>query len=450
MQFTNLTRKNEIGANCYYLEINGRGYLLDCGSHPKIEGSGGLPTLDFLKGKPLRSVLVSHGHLDHLGSLPVVLEAHPDARAYLTLATCMIADRALHNSTNVMIKQRDELHLPEYPLFTHRQVDRLVEDFEAASYERPFDTDGAEITYYEAGHVLGAAGIWVQAGNQSLFYTGDVKFSDMKITRGAKFPNKKPDVMVIECTRGNTPTRPDATWDCEVERLSAAIQETYDRGGSVLIPCFALGKMQEMLKLFYDLMQSGKMARQPIYISGLGRSYNEIYDDLANRHPRVCPGFKITKSLDLHVLDPKEGLTMKLGRGRLMLVSSGMMTPHTMSHRMTQRMACDERHSIFFVGYADPDSPAGKIKAAGRGGSVNMGGSAGEFPLKCRIESFDFTSHCNRENMLEYVTRIQPSKILLVHGETPALEWFRSQLQLKLPDSRIFVPPSGETLNLSD
>ncbi len=449
MQFTNLTRQNEIGANCYYVQSNNHGYLLDCGSHPKIEGNGGLPLLNFLSDKPLHGAFISHGHLDHLGSLPIIMSDRPEIRAYLTQATSMIAERALHNSASVMIKQRAELHLPEYPRYTHGQVDRVMNDFTMVPFKRTFEIEGAKVTYYEAGHVQGAAGIWIEAKDQSLFYTGDVKFSDMKITRGAQFPDQRPDVMVIECTRGSTPSQPDFSWQREIERLALSIQETHRRGGSVLIPCFALGKTQEVLKILHDLMQDGTLREQPVYISGLGRSYTEIYDDLANRTSRVCPGFKLEKSLDLIVLEQKEGLTMKLGGGRLMLISSGMMTPRTMSYAMAQRILPGKQHSIFFVGYVDPETPAGKLKAGGQGALVNLGGDVGEIEVQCQVNSFDLTSHCNREHMLDYVVRIQPPHILLVHGEVSSLSWFQQELARLLPNSKVTIPPSGQTLDFA-
>jgi Cft2 family RNA processing exonuclease len=448
MEFTNLTRANEIGANCYHLKVNGTNFLLDSGSHPKIEGNGGLPKFDLISGKHINAVFVTHGHLDHLGSLPVVLGDHPEARAYISHASSKVAERALHNSASVMIKQRSELNLPELPLFTHGQVDRITDDFQIAPLGRSFDVDGAKITFHEAGHVLGATGVWIQAGDESLFYTGDAKFSDMKITRAAKFPDQTPTTLVMECTRGNTPSQPTFSWDREIERLARSIQETFEKGGSVLIPCFALGKTQEVLKVLYDLMQEGVLQQQPIYISGLAHSYNEIYDELANQTPRVCPGFKLEKSLDLTVLERREGLTMKIGRGRLMVVSSGMMTSHTASYMLTQRMASDENHSIFFVGYVDPDSPAGKVKAAGSGRRADMGGDVGELDIRCRVESFDFTSHCNREHMLDYVNKVRPKNVLLVHGELASLEWFRQQINQSLPETKVIVPASGETLHI--
>lgn len=446
MQITNLTRANEIGANCYHVQAGDHGFLLDSGTHPKLEGNPSLPRLDVLSRKPLDALLLSHSHLDHLGSLPVVMGDHPETRAYMTYGTSLIADRALHNSASVMIKQRNELHLPEYPFFTHGQVDHVTERFEVAPYGRTFELGGAEISFHEAGHVQGAAGIWIESGGHSLFYTGDVRFADMKITRGAQFPDRRPDSMLIECTRGNTPRTHD--WDYEMNRLANSILETYARGGSVLIPCFALGKTQEALKIIHDLIRQNVLPDQLVYIGGLASTYNEIYDELSNRAPRVCPGFKIENSLNTMVLEHKEALKMKLGRGRLMLLSSGMMTPRTMSYLMTQRMASDERHSIFFIGYVDPDSPAGKVQAAGQGGRADLGGDVGEVDLKCRVDRFNFSSHCERDDMIDYVLKIRPRNVLLTHGETASLEWFRNELSQRLPDSKIIIPPSGETIEL--
>lgn len=450
MLFTNLTQKNEIGANTYFVQTKKNGFLLDAGSHPKLEGNAGLPRLDFLRDKHIDGVLLSHAHLDHIGALPLILSDFAEVRAYMTHATSLIADRALHNSASVMIKQRRELDLPELPLFTHSQVDRMCKEFEIMPYGRSRDINGAEVTYYEAGHVQGAAGIWVDSDGETIFYTGDAKFSDMKITRGARFPEQRPDTVVFECTRGSTPSTPDFSWDGEIERLAQSILKTFERGGSVLIPCFALGKTQEVLKVFYDLMQRRVFPDKPIYVSGLSASYTEIYDEIAKSHPRVCPGFRLEDKMSMIVLDQKEGKYMELeGRNKIMLISSGMMTPHTMSHALAVRMMPDARHSIFFVGYVDPDSPAGAVKKAGTGGVVDMGREIGAVDIKCEIGTFDFTSHCNREHMLDYLVRLAPKNLVLVHGEPSSLDWFKAQLSEKLPHSRVIIPPPGETVELT-
>ena len=446
MNFTNLTGRNEIGANCYLVEGERRRLLLDCGSHPRIEGLGGLPRLELLGGRLPDAVIISHGHLDHLGSLPVLDERCPGSAVFMSHGTAAIADRALHNSASGMIRQRAELDLPEYPLFTHGQVDRLMERVRVLPVGRSVEVVGLEVALHEAGHVQGAVGVWVEMDGKSIFYTGDVKFSGMRITRAAQFPDRTPDAMVIECTRGNTPSQTDFSWDGEAERFARGIREVHEAGGSVLIPCFALGKTQELMKLFYDLVREGRLPKQHLYIGGLGTAYNEIYDDLAESLPRLCPRFRLQRDLPWGTMNPRHAAALSLDGGQVFLVSSGMMTPGTPSHVLARRMVGVERHAIFFVGYVDPESPAGMIKAAGCGGHVDLGREAGTSDVKCRVESFDFTSHCNREHMIEYVERVRPPQVLLVHGDAPALEWMQRELQQRLPGSRILIPASGEAI----
>ena len=173
MKFINLTRRTEIGANCYYLEAAGQRLVLDCGMHPKEEGEEALPNFKPIGDRKLDAILVSHSHLDHIGTLPVLMRRQPDARIFMTEATAEIGDALLHNSVNVMTRQREEIGVMMYPLYTHRGPSRSPingshADSISASRCRvkalsPRETDGITFELFDAGHVLGACGILLHA-----------------------------------------------------------------------------------------------------------------------------------------------------------------------------------------------------------------------------------------------------------------------------------------------
>src|ERR1700761_1605786 len=120
--FTNLTRRVEIGANCYCLELAGQRIVLDSGLHPRFDGLAALPDFSQLPDGTVDAIVLSHAHQDHVGSLPVLMRRQPQAPVFMTEATRQLSDVMLHNSVNVMMKKREE-GITEYPLFTHREVD---------------------------------------------------------------------------------------------------------------------------------------------------------------------------------------------------------------------------------------------------------------------------------------------------------------------------------------
>ena len=126
MFFQSLLRQNEIGANSYLVELDGHRIVLDSGMHPKEEGIESLPAHHELESSSVDSIFVSHSHLDHSGSLPVLMNNQPDAEVYMTPATSKLVDALLHNSVNVMESKRVELGITDYPFYTHRELDRLV------------------------------------------------------------------------------------------------------------------------------------------------------------------------------------------------------------------------------------------------------------------------------------------------------------------------------------
>ncbi|MDQ6622201.1 MAG: MBL fold metallo-hydrolase, partial [Verrucomicrobiota bacterium] len=215
MKFINLTRRTEIGANSYYIEAGGTRLVLDSGMHPKEEGEEALPNFPALGTREIDAIIVSHAHQDHIGTLPVLMRRQSQARVFMTEATAEIGSALLHNSVNVMTRQREELGTTLYPLFTHREANRAAEMWRSCRFRQSIALpgergasggSGANFEFVDAGHVLGSAGVILRAEGQTLFYTGDVNFDDQTIAKGAVFPEGGVDTLIMETTRGDSAT----------------------------------------------------------------------------------------------------------------------------------------------------------------------------------------------------------------------------------------------------
>jgi len=434
--------------------------VLDCGMHPKNTGEDALPDLKAIVGREVEAILISHAHQDHVGTLPVVMRRFPRARVFLTEATAEVGSVLLHNSVNVMTRQREEIGEMSYPLFTHRETDRASERWRWCPWRQRIsiagerapqrEKDALTFEFFEAGHVLGSAGILVRAEGQTVFYSGDVNFDDQTIMQAAIFPEEKVDVLIMECTRGDHAKPAGWTRPGEEQRFAQALVNAFDRGACVLVPVFALGKTQEVLAMLYKFRRQSRMFSRefPIYIGGLSSKFTDIYDRRAQMTRRQLPRLQLVREVAPFILNDETVRDAPLRPGRVYALSSGMMIPKTLSNVFARRLVENPRHSIFFVGYASPQSPAGLLREAGTGGEIALDPDKPPQRVRCKIEQFQFSAHATREALIEYAKKISPRKIVLVHGDPPAVEWMRATLSAELPDSEVIVPEPGVELEL--
>ncbi len=452
MRFTNLTRHIEIGANCYLLEIAGKRIVLDSGMHPKQESDLAMPDFGLLPEDSVDAIILSHAHHDHIGTIPVLMRRQPRAPVFMSEPTRLLGDVMLHNSVNVMTRKREELGLPEYPLFTHRELERNFHRWEGKPLHTPFGIDGGRIghgeqpdisfEFFDAGHILGSVGTLIRAEGKTIFYTGDVNFEDQTLSMAAQFPGGPLDIIITETTRGDHAQDAGFTRAEETKRLARTINEAFARGGCVVMPVFALGKTQEMLATFYEFRRKGQLATVPIYIGGLSTKLTEIYDRLAHSWPRLHENLQLLDSVAPFVIAGRQA-DPPVVKGRIYALSSGMMTEKTLSNSFARRILEKPEHTLLFVGYADPESPGGKIKTAQHGDEIVVDR---EFPpqkVQCRVEQFTFSGHSTREAIVAYLERVGPKKVILVHGDPPAIEWFDETLKKQLPRSEIIRPQPG-------
>ncbi len=470
MRFTNLTRRTEIGANSYLLELAGRRVVLDCGMHPKFEGEDATPDLRRVPDGELDAIIVTHAHLDHIGSLPVLMRRQPRARVFMSPPTAYLGEALLHNSVNVMARpngpgsSNGHAHHAPPPnlLFTHREADQFAQIWQSCGLGQAWNFDGerlarpgeadASFEFFDAGHILGSAGVLIRAEGKRVFYSGDVNFLDQTISQAAGFPegggDEPIDTLIVETTRGDHPITPGHSRAEEEARLLQSMKAVFAREGAVLIPVFALGKTQEMLATFLRFKQAGRLGDVPIYIGGLSTKMTEIYDKFASSTPRLLPGISLLDTVAPYVLSGREAGSSPIKPRRIYALSSGMMTEHTLSNVFARRMLADKRHAIFFVGYADPESPAGILRAAKDGDLVQLDEEHPPVEKRAQVEVFDFSAHSQRDDILNYIRRVQPKKVLLVHGDMGAVHWFKETLAQLEPQIEVVIPPPGEAVEL--
>jgi Cft2 family RNA processing exonuclease len=447
MRFRNLTRRREIGANCYLLESGNNRVVLDAGMHPKEVGFSALPDFGPLPHDSADSILITHAHHDHIGALPVLMRKQPKAPVFMTEPTGEVTSTMLHNSVNVMTSQREEQSIHEYPLFTHRELDENRAQYIYRDLERPFELPNSDLvaSFHDAGHIIGSAGIMLKQNGSSLFYTGDVNFENQTIARAADFPTEGIDVLVVETTRGTYARPADYSRKAEKERLAAVIRDTYDANGSVLIPVFALGKTQEVMLMLHELHEEGLIPQMPLRIGGLGTKVTVLYDHYSDRTRRNYPGFRLLDDVDM-LVPPRR----KRGAGRpqidyqpktIYALSSGMMTEGTTSNQFAWKFVDNPRNAVAFVGYTDPESPGYRLRMAKKGEKVKLSADLPPVEVHARVESFDLSAHATREQIAEYVEKVRPKKLLMVHGEEPSQAWFSARFAETLGSGTEIIRP---------
>jgi Cft2 family RNA processing exonuclease len=456
MRFTNLTRGAGIGSNCYRLDLPEGTVILDCGMHPEHVGHDSTPMLEELENGSVRSTILTHAHQDHVGCLPLLQSRQPGMPVLMTAGTARIADVMLHNSVNVMIRQQEELKLTDYPLSSHRAIEMAARSWQYCPLERPVNLDGERsteisgttVTFHDAGHILGSTGVMIRSEGKKFFYTGDVNFEDQTIQSGASFPEEPVDVLLMETTRGDAPLPEGFTRVNEEERFAKAVAAALEEGASVTIPVFALGKTQEVMAMLWKMQRERIIPPTPIYIGGLGSKITAVYDGMASQVPRRFPKLQLMNEVAPYVAGGKEIQSLNPRKRAIYALSSGMMTENTLSNIFAKKVLPDPSQYLFFVGYADPNSPAGHVRNATPGSNVQLTSNGAPVPFHCHRDIFTFSAHARREDLLAYAIKVNPKTVLLVHGDDPAIEWFKRELYAALPGTKVIAPPPGQEIEL--
>ena len=453
INFLPLGGANDIGASCYYFNIEGTGIILDAGTHPRKSGIDSLPRYELLKDKNVDVALISHAHQDHIDSLPYLVQHHPYIRIVTTPQTRAVAEITLHNSVNILQEQfKDVLTIRAY---THEEIDLLIQSIEWQEYEKKFTVNGYRhgssesviASFHDAGHILGSAGTLLEHNGRSIFYSGDINLDKQSLLAGAILPKRHVDVLVLECTHGGTDSELLPSRTSEQARLAKSANKILGRGGSILVPVFALGKMQEMLSMFWKLMQKGSMAVTDIYTGGVGKKLCSVYDK-----NRFTVAYNDTDFIlsdipqkDLYDVEQIDDL---LRHQCIVLAGSGMVIQNTLSFKLAQRWLTNPKAGIFTVGYMDPQTPGYRISQSNKGDLLQLTDAHEPQNVSCDVDRFRFSAHSNRDGILSIVDKLRPSTVILVHGEHESIDWMGYSIMKKFPHVKVHAAEIGKQLTV--
>ena len=464
MIFAALGDTEAIGANCHFLKLDGTGLLLDVGLDPNEEGPASLPRFDLIRRQPdwyIDHAIVTHAHHDHMGALPVLLREFPHVLVHMTRVTRQLAELLLPASARLQRKRLLEGRSAFAPLFNEKQLEGYSYLYLTHEPGEEFNVTGLQgrapvrARFYYAGHVLGAAGVLLtheeNGRQQRIFYTSDTNLRAQAIIPGGEYPEAPVDVLILESTAGADPEAERTTRKLEEERFGEAVRRVLDRGGSVLVPAFALGRAQEVLAVLDRLKREKVLPAQvPIYTAGTMRAIADLYDRTRFTTPRLDPSFEVFRVEQRRFPCKLRGVLEALQEPAIYVLSSGMMFERSLSNQMAQLMVENERHGIFLVGFSKEGSPARRLLEAAAAGAetVVLDEQRGPQQLRCEVARFRFSGHSHRRDLLSLVERLKPQHVLLVHGDEEARQWMADNIQFFYPNVQVWMPRSGEPLEL--
>ena len=444
MNIIDLNARGGIGANSLYCECGSFRFVIDSGIDPKADGKAALPQVRSLETGTLDFILLTHCHLDHLGSLPVLLRHQPDTPVFCSLGSAELVPIMLKNSYQVMQRIREEKGIVEYPLFSRSEIRHATECLRSIRFGDTIvvekENDKLEITFYPAGHIPGACAVSLKHKHRKIFISGDVLFSKMNTLKGADFPNNRVDTLILETTRGATESPEEKDRLTETNRLVESISHTLQNGGSVLLPVFALGRMQELIKILSIARKNKRLPPSKVFAAGLAVNLAEAIDKISKRQDTVDFRYSLLRELKVQ----KPNWEIRPGRDiaerGIYLLGSGMLVENTPSYKFAASLLPHSQNSICFVGYCDPDTPGGKLLTTSAGDNFLFEALDYVSPVSAKVEKFDLSGHANREELLEFAISLDPRSILLTHGDNEARDWFHDSIIDSLPKTQVLNP----------
>lgn len=463
MQITSYGAADGVTGSCHLVELGDIRFLLDCGMF-----QGGKDTRE--KNEPplpvdpetLDAIVVSHGHLDHIGRIPLFVKHGFDGRIVSTRGTYEIARISLMDSAHLLesAAQRKNRGLRDEenwvrPLYDQKDVLDTIDMWgDLVEYHDTVELfDGVEMTFFDAGHILGSACVFLTLSESDettrLLFSGDVGNIGKPIIQDPERPPEA-DIVLLESTYGD---RDHREFDESVEELEEAIRTTIERNGNVVIPTFAIERAQELLYVLYEAWREGRIPKSvdifldsPMAISvtrvfaDLPRYYDDEILEMAesggnpfNFAALTCTG------------DSRESMRINDHRaGAVILAGSGMVTGGRVLHHLRHNIMRPEC-SVLFCGFQAQNTLGRRIVE----GEPEVKIMGEYFPVNAQVWTINgFSAHGGQRELTEWAIPTDAERLYLVHGEDDAKDALQEHLAKEMPDTKVGQMRFGEPIDL--
>ena len=466
MKITFIGATHEVTGSCYYLEAAGKKFLVDCGMEqgPDYYENQEIP----VKGSDLDFVLLTHAHMDHSGNLPAIYAKGFQGPVYATQATCHLCDIMLRDSAHIQMFEAEWRNRkgrrqgkPEFiPAYTMEDALGVLQNFVPCPYEKTITpAEGIRVRFVDAGHLLGSASIEViineDGKEKKIVFSGDIGNLNQPLIKDPVYLHDA-DYVVMESTYGDRShgDRPDY-----VGLLSEVIQRTFDRGGSVIIPSFAIGRTQEMLYFIRQIKEEGRVHGHDnfkVYVdSPLANEATTIFNEhiydcfdeeamaLVNKgiNPLMFPGLKTSiTSDDSKAINFDEDC-------KVIISASGMCDAGRIKHHLKHNL-WNPNNTILFVGYQAIGTlgrslleGATEVKLFGE--TVYVGAEICQMP--------GISGHADVNGLMTWIKSFnqKPAKVFVTHGDDEVTEIFARRLEEELGLDAM-APFSGTVFDLAE
>jgi len=435
MKLSFLGAASTVTGSKYLIDHEGQRILVDCGLFQ------GYKNLRLLNWQPfhfdpasLDAVVLTHAHLDHSGALPLLIRNGFRGPVYATPATIDLCGLLLPDSGHIQEedasyanRRHSSRHDPALPLYTEEDARHALTFFRPLPFDTLLDLGKMKLRLRQAGHILGAASAEFRTAKGSLLFSGDLGRPDDLVMR-APAPIEHGDTLVIESTYGDRAHTIESSSDA----LADVITRTARRGGSILVPAFAVGRAQNLLFEVFQLKQAGRIPDMPVFLdSPMAIESTSIYRrhrDLHRLSIAQCEGMAKVARISRTADDSRA--IGQLNYPVIIISASGMATGGRVLHHLIN-MAPDHRNSIVFAGYQAGGTRGAKLVDGAR--SVRIFGE--DIAVNAEVVSLpSMSAHADASQLIDWLKTLKkiPKHVFVTHGEPDAADALRWRIEHEL------------------